>query len=119
MYPQRELNRLNAYKIALLRDIATNRTQCVNAARRASQPLVWIDRLMVLWQKLTPLTLFAAVPLGFILKRAVLPKFKILGLIVRWAPFAFAALQGVRVLGKRASASRARAMKQPGQTQAT
>lgn len=98
MYPQRELTRLDAYKVALLRDIAINRAQCLQAASRASQPLVLLDRFLAFWKKLTPLTLFAAVPLGFILKRTAFPHLKILGSLVRWGPLAFVAIKNIRSL---------------------
>lgn len=96
MYPQRELIRLDAYKAALLRDIAINRAQCVSAAIRISQPLAWLDRLLAFWRQLTPLTLFAAVPLAFILRRTAFPHLKILGFLVRWSPLVFATIKSIQ-----------------------
>lgn len=98
MYPKQQLTRLNTYKVALLRDIAINRAQCVNAAVGASQPLALLDRFLAFWRKLTPLTMFAAVPLGFILKRTAFPRLKILGSLVRWGPLAFATVKSIRSL---------------------
>ena len=98
MYPQRELIRLEAYKAALLRDIAINRAQCVNAAIRVTQPLVWLDRILAFWRQLSPLTLFAAVPLSFILKRTAFPHLKILGSLVRWGPVVIATIKSIRSL---------------------
>ena len=98
MYPQRELTRLDIYKVALLRDIAINRALCVEAATRVSQPLAWLDRILALWRRLKPLTLFAAVPLGFILKRTAFPHLKILGSLVRWGPLAFATIKNIQSL---------------------
>jgi hypothetical protein len=95
MYPDRELTRLAAHKAALRRDIALRRTQCVEAAARVARPLEWLDRMLALWRRLSPLAQFAAVPLGFLVKRTVFPRLKILGLLMRWGPLVFSAVRGI------------------------
>jgi hypothetical protein len=95
MYPQRELNLLAAHKAALRRDIAFRRAQCVVAATRVARPLEWLDRAVGFWQRLSPLTKLATVPIGFALKRALFPKGKFLGALVRWAPMIFGVVRNV------------------------
>ena len=86
MYPDRELTRLAAYKAALRRDIALRRAQCAVAAARVAQPLEWLDRMLAFWRRLSPLVKFAALPLGFLLKRSLAPRTRILGTLLRWGP---------------------------------
>lgn len=89
MYPKQELIRLAAYKTALQRDIAVNRAKCAHAASHALQPLVLLDQVLALWRKYTPLALFAAMPLGFLVQRTVAPRLKIVGPLLRWGPLIF------------------------------
>ncbi len=86
MYPDRELTRLAAYKAALRRGIALRRAQCAVAAARVAQPLEWLDRMLAFWRRLSPLVKFAALPLGFLLKRSLAPRTRILGTLLRWGP---------------------------------
>ena len=95
MYPQRELIRLTAYKAALQRDIAVHRAQYTKAAAHIAQPLELLDRILVIWRKLSPFALFAAVPLGFLVQRTVLPRLKMLGSIMRWGPLVFSAVRSI------------------------
>jgi len=90
MYPERELTRLAAAKAALRRDIALRRAQCAQAAARVTQPLEWLDRVLAFWRRLPPLARFAALPLGMLVQRAVLPRLKLLRRLVRWSPLVFA-----------------------------
>jgi hypothetical protein len=98
MYPQQELTRLTAYKAALLRDIALDRARCVEAAARVAQPLEWLDKMLALWRRLSPLALFATVPLGFLVQRTVFPRLKTLRTVVRWSPLVFSAIRGISSL---------------------
>jgi len=108
MYPQRELSLLAAHKAALRRDIAFRRAQCVMAATRVARPLEWLDRAVGFWRKLSPFTKLAALPIGFVLKRAIFPKGKILGALVRWAPMIFGVVRNVHsVMRDRAAAAAA------------
>jgi hypothetical protein len=95
MYPDRELTGLAARKAALRWDIALRRVQCAEAAARVAQPLAWLDRMLAFWRQLSPLAQFAAVPLGFLIKRAVFPRRKVLRSLVRWGPLVFGALRAI------------------------
>jgi hypothetical protein len=86
MYPDRELTRLAAYKAALRRGIALRRAQCAVAAARVAQPLEWLDRMLAFWRRLSPFVKFAALPLGFLLKRSLAPRTRVLGTLLRWGP---------------------------------
>jgi hypothetical protein len=95
MYPQAELKRLAAHKIALRRDIAFHRAQCGTAAARLAQPLEWLDRLLASWRRLAPLAKLAAVPLAFLATRAIFPRLKFLRPLVRWGPIVFSVVRGL------------------------
>ena len=95
MYPESELIRLAGHKAALRRDIAWRREQMAGAAARVARPLAWLDRAVAFWRRLSPFTQLAALPLGFALKRAVFPRVKLLGPLMRWAPLVFGAVRGV------------------------
>jgi hypothetical protein len=86
MYPDRELTRLAVYKTTLRWDIALRRAQCVEAAARVAQPLEWLDRMLAFWRRLSPLVPFAVLPLGFLLKRSLAPRTRVLGTLLRWGP---------------------------------
>ncbi|HXA14785.1 MAG TPA: hypothetical protein VNW23_06620 [Opitutaceae bacterium] len=96
MYPQPELNRLAAHKVALRRGIALRRAQSAEAAARIAQPFDRLDRMLSFWRRLSPLVKVAAVPLGFLAARTVLPQRRILGSLLRWSPLVFGAVHGVR-----------------------
>jgi hypothetical protein len=100
MYPQRELTRLAAHKAFLRRGIAVRRTQCAEAVGRATRPLEWLDRALALWRRISPLAALAAVPLGLLVSRTLLPRRKILGPLLRWGPVLFNALRSLGALAK-------------------
>jgi len=100
MYPQPELNRLAAYKMALRRDIACRRAECAQAAERVVAPLVWLDRVAAFWRRVPPLAQFVAAPLVSLVQRAVLPRQKLLGALLRWGPLAFGAVRCLGSVGK-------------------
>lgn len=95
MYPQQELIRLAVYKAALRRDIALRRAQCTTAASRVAAPLEWVDRALAFWHRLSPLTKFAALPLGFFAKKIVTGRLGFFGRLLKWAPMIFTAARGV------------------------
>jgi hypothetical protein len=95
MYPERELRRLAAHKAALQVAIAMRRTQCADAAAQVARPLEWLDRVVAFCRKFSPLIQISAVPLGFLVKRAFFPRFKMLGFLTRWVPLAYGAMRGV------------------------
>ena len=100
MHPQPELNRLAARKLVLRRHIALRRLECAKAAAHVVRPLAWLDRLMAFWRGLPPLAKAAVVPLALIAQRAAAPRLNLLGSLVRWAPLAFATVQGFRASKK-------------------
>jgi len=95
MYPQRELTRLAAHKAALRWNIARRRAQCAEAAARMVRPFEWLDRMLAVVRRISPLVKFAAVPLGVLAMRTVLPRRKILGSLARWSTLVFGAVRGV------------------------
>jgi hypothetical protein len=99
MYPQRELTRLAAHKVALQRDIARHRDHCAAAAARVAQPLGWLDRVVACWRRFAPFAQIAAVPLGLLLTRKIFSRRKLLDSMVRWGPLAFGALRALRSKG--------------------
>ncbi len=94
MYPAHDLNRLARHKVSCRQRIARRRSQCVRAAARLAEPLAWLDRMMAHWRRLSPFARLAAVPLGFLLRRAASPRPRLLGTLLRWAPLAAGALRG-------------------------
>jgi hypothetical protein len=97
MYPDGEMTRLAARKVALRRDIALHRAQCAAVAARVVQPLEWLDRALAFWRQLSPLAQIAAVPLGIFVQRTVFRRRKILRTLMRWGPLVFGA---ARVVGR-------------------
>jgi hypothetical protein len=96
MYPHAELTVIALRKAAVRRDITRLRGQCAAAAVRVARPLVWLDRVVAFARRLSPLLLIAAVPAGLVAQRLIFPRFKILGLVLRWAPPVIAAVRGLR-----------------------
>lgn len=94
MYPQSELRRLALHKAALCRNLAVERTSCAEALTRVLQPLAWLDRMLLLWRRLSPL--LRCVPLGLLVMRATLPRWKILRSLVAWSPLAFDVARALR-----------------------
>ena len=93
MYPAEDLIRLARHKAVLSRRITRHRAQCIEAATAAAQPLAWLDRMLAFWRKLSPFAKFAAVPMGLLVKRTLMPRQKILGSLVRWGPLIFSAVR--------------------------
>jgi hypothetical protein len=96
MYPQRELTRLTAHKAALRWNITLRRAHCAEAAGRLARPLEWLDRVRSFWRRLSPFAQLATMPLGFLVKRTLFPRRKILGSLVSWGPLVFGAMRRIR-----------------------
>jgi hypothetical protein len=96
MFPQQELNRLSARKIALRRDIFHRRARCAEDAAHAIRPLEWLDRAIALWRQFAPFAGLAAVPLGLLVRRVAFPRLRILRMLVRWSPLIAGAVRVVR-----------------------
>jgi len=101
MYADRELIRLDAHKAAIRRRIARRRHECGAAAARVLQPLAWVDRLAGLARRFSPWASLAAVPLGFLLKRAASPRRSWLGTLLRWGPAVVGAARGLAAARRR------------------
>jgi hypothetical protein len=95
MYPNQDLSRLAAHKLALRRDIAIHRAHCVTAAVRVAQPLAWIDRMLAFWRQLAPFAPVAAVPLALLASRTLFPRLRFLAPVLRWAPVVFSVARGL------------------------
>ncbi len=95
MYPAQELIRLEAHKAALRRRITRHRAQCVEAASHVARPLAWLDRALAFWRRLSPFAQYAAVPLGFLVKRTIFPRLKIFGSLLRWSPLVFSVVRSL------------------------
>lgn len=94
MYPNGELNRLAVHKLALRQRIYLRRRLCVATATRIAQPIGRIDHLIAQWRRISPIAKLAAVPMAFMFKRAVFPRAKIVGKLLRWGPLAFKVFRG-------------------------
>ena len=95
MYPQRELARLAACKVAMRRRIARRRMQWVEHGTVVARPFVWLDRMQEAVRRLSPWIKFGAVPLGFLLRRSLFPRLKFLGPILRWSPLIVPVARGL------------------------
>ena len=96
MDPEGELTELSRAKAALQQVIARRRTDCAEAAERATRPLVWFDTAWSLWCRLAPLVKLAAVPLGAMATRAAASRPGVLRTILRWAPPVLSAVTAFR-----------------------
>ena len=91
MYPDGDLVRLDAHKAVLRRRIDARRDDCAVALRGVERPLAWLDRAVALWRRLRPFAALAVIPLTLLAKRALLPRLRIFGTLVKWAPVIFSA----------------------------
>lgn len=97
MYPTAELESLDARKILLRQKIAASRLECVALAESASRPIALLDRVITQWRKISPIIKVAAVPLGFMLRRKLLPrKMGLFRSALRWAPAVLSAMRMAR-----------------------
>lgn len=85
MYPQPDLNILAIRKRALVHRIRVRREECAVHAHEVLKPAEWASGMYAKWQAVSPFTKMAAVPLGLLVTRKLMPK--ISGLI-SWAPMA-------------------------------
>jgi hypothetical protein len=96
MYPDEDLTRLAGHKAALRRNIVRSRAQCAQAAAGVLQPLERLDRVLAFWRRISPIARFAAVPLGFVLKRVLFRRSKMMGSLVSWAPLVAGVIRGIK-----------------------
>lgn len=95
MYPRQELTVLAERKAALIDRIGLQREVCAASAARAARPLELFDRVMARWRRLSPFVKFAAIPLGFLLKRSLGRRARVLGGMMRWGPLVLGAVRGM------------------------
>lgn len=102
MYPSRELTALAARKLAVRQRIAVARLECASLAAEAARPIALADRVIVQWRRLSPFVKFAALPLGLLFRRRLVPRSKggLIRQALRWVP---AVLSAVRILQARRS----------------
>lgn len=95
MYPAAELNALARRKAVLRARISLDRLRVVALSTEVAKPINWLDRAMVQWRKISPFAKFAALPLGLLLNRAVLPgkKTGLVGQALRFAPVILSAIK--------------------------
>jgi hypothetical protein len=99
MYPTGELNTLALRKAAVRARILRDRLRCVAFAAEVARPINWLDRALIQWRKISPVAKLAALPLGLLLRRAVLPgkKLNLMGRAVGLLPVVVGALKMFRV----------------------
>jgi hypothetical protein len=95
MYTQGELIRLDAHKAALRRRIAHHRVACAVVASRLLQPVVWLDRMLVLWRRFAPFAPLAALPLSLLLRRTPTPRTGLITRLLRWSPLLLGTVRGL------------------------
>lgn len=94
MYPDGDLNELAVRKLAVRQRIRVRREQCLIAAERVAEPLEKIDRLVAQWRRISPIAKIAAVPVAMLFKKALFPRAKVLGSLLRWGPIAVKVFRG-------------------------
>lgn len=104
MYPGDELKRLALRKTALQTAIGSRRAQCLATAGDVLRPVKWVDRLLVVWDRISPLVKISALPLGFILQRTSSRALAPLRSLTRWIPV-FATLRALTTRLKRPTSS--------------
>jgi len=105
MYPSGELSQLERRKVILRGSIAVNRGRCVHAAGRIAQPLEWVDRGASHWRKISPLIKFGAIPLGFLVKRLIFPRSRVVGSftsLLKWVPAVLGAYRAFKGMQSKA-----------------
>jgi hypothetical protein len=93
VYPAEELNRLAVNKASLQREIAKRRIRIAEDIAQVAKPLEWLDRAVALWRKFSPFIQISALPVAYLAKRFLFPRFRILSSLARWGPLAFGALR--------------------------
>jgi hypothetical protein len=92
MYPDRELKALAVHKDSLTLRISLRRAQFAEDVYRVSRPLEFVDHVRSFLNKIEPIAMFAALPIGILAGRNGSRPMRILGSIARWLPLAFGRL---------------------------
>jgi|GEM_PF-1015845 hypothetical protein len=98
MYPEKELILLGADKDALRMRISAHRAETAHLVARAAAPLEAFDKAIATFRALLPLLGIAALPAGFVLGSSVHAKGRLIGRLLRWAPFIALAVRGVAIV---------------------
>jgi len=85
MYPQPDLRLLAVRKRALVHLIRARREECADYTHEVLKPAEWASGVYAKWQAISPFTKLAAVPIGLMLTRKLMPK---IGGLVSWVPIA-------------------------------
>jgi len=93
MYPQADLNILAFRKRALLHRIRVRRHECEGLAHEVLKPAFWAESLYAKWCAISPFAKLAAVPLGLMVTRKLMPK---VGSLLSWAPMALKIFRAFR-----------------------
>jgi hypothetical protein len=88
MYPSGELAELANRKARLQRRIGLTRLHCAAEAAVIAKPIGLFDRTVQRWRKIAPIAKIAAVPLGLLLRRRLMPKpaTSLIGQALKWMP---------------------------------
>ena len=95
MYPAAELNDLAARKAVVRARVSVDRLRCATYAADAARPLQLLDRVITQWKRIPPFAKIAVLPLGLLLRQAVLPgkKVHLAGRVMRLLPVAMSAIK--------------------------
>jgi hypothetical protein len=74
MYPKGELDELAERKMLLQARIAVRRWECAAAAVEVARPIAFLDRGIEMWQRVSPIVKFLALPAGLFLTRFIKPR---------------------------------------------
>ena len=95
MYPSTELSDLAARKAVIRARVSVGRLRCAAYAAEAARPLHLLDRVITQWRRIPPIAKIAVLPLGLLVRRAVLPRKKVhlVGRAIRLLPIVMSALK--------------------------
>ncbi len=93
MYPHPDLTILAVKKHALMHRIRVRREECAVHVHEVLKPAEWAAGMYAKWQAVSPFTKLAAVPLGLLVTRKLMPK---IGTLIGWAPMALKVFRAFR-----------------------
>jgi len=97
MYPKVDLEILGQRKADLMDRIRSRRADVEVDFDAVMRPVLWAENAYAKWKEISPFVKFAALPLGFLLKRKVFPQSGgIISGLFRWAPLAVNVFKAMR-----------------------
>jgi len=96
MYSRRELTRLGLHKAVLRQRIGHSREQWAEAAAAAARPVAWLDRVVALWRRFSPVAKSVAGPLALAFGGYVVRRGRPLGSLLKWGSLALGVLRSFR-----------------------